>query len=71
MNLVDILALLERELQLLQDEANECSSQNCDPKDVKVIRAEVINIIVQLDCISLCDAKSIALHKCQNSSLFE
>ena len=68
---VDIIALLEKELQLLQDETNDGSSQDCDPKDMKVIRSEVVNIIVQLNCISICDAKSIALHKCQNSSLFE
>ena len=36
----------------------------------KLINLELLNVMVQLNKISKCDAKTVALYKCQNSPLF-
>ena len=69
MNLVDVLALLDAQLQL-----HYCDK---DADGLKIIRGnkklmniELLNVMVELNNISKCDAKTVALYKCQNSPLF-
>ena len=68
MNLVDVVTALDSQFQLLC-EKKEVNEEDSD-SDKKPSQLEVLELIVQLNCISQCDAKKVALYKCQKSSIF-
>ena len=69
MNLVDVLALLDDQLQLQYYDKDTDGLKTIRGNE-KLINMELLNVMVQLNKISKCDAKTVALYKCQNSPLF-
>ena len=69
MNLVDVLALLDAQLQL-NHFGKDTDGLKIIRGNKKLINLELLNVMVQLNKISKCDAKTVALYKCQNSPLF-
>ena len=68
MNIVDIVTALDSQYQLLKK--TEGLNEDCTNCEKKVNQLEAHGLIVLFNFVSECDAKEVALYKCQKSSLF-